>query len=133
MKAYKVVTKCTNSSTSSSFTGEFALKYLMNKKIKPKIGKIFVFKTQKSAEIFAEKLDWYYFTVVEGEAEKCTSISKICKDMSAFDFEQFWKAKKNHKKPTGIPLMKPPEGTLVCSSFTPERIVPFSWENKGQK
>jgi len=133
MEVYKVVIHDSNCSTSFPYVVELCLHYKIGERITPKIGKIFVFKTKWHAEKFVKKYGLIMCSFIfEGEAEKCTSISKICNFMSTDDYRSFWKAKKNHKDPEDFCVtQEPPEGTLVCSAFTPEKIVPFSWEHKG--
>ena len=133
MEVYKLVKFDGMFFVSLSFS-EFSTNYFINEKAIPGIGGIFVFKTINDAIEFAGKLKESLFhkdlVLLKGEAEGCRKISRVCS--FTHQFEDFWKAKKNHKN-TGyyVMLQEPPEGTLICSAFTPKEVVPFSWKQKG--
>jgi len=128
MKAFKVTVNFT-----SFWADPLCLGYLVGHRTIPKIGKIFVFKDQTSAEQFVleykhylDDLDRNHIYLLYGEAENCTRIVKVCGEKSRY--VDFWTSKNKHKMPTDIYTHFAPKGTFGCTAFTPEKIVPFSWD-----
>jgi len=119
MKAYKVVRYDSGKYTSHS--GIHSLEYNLGVKTVPTFGRIFVFKNQKKAEIFAR--GHKNAAILEGEAEDCRiafiGSAHPCRD------QFFWEMKKRHKKPSCQVIILP-KGSYTCTSFTPERMVSFS-------
>lgn len=107
------------------------LTYELNKTTYPKIGKIFVFDSLKSAEFFIECnysfIHTYY--ILKGIGTNPVKIKRINitnYTMYEEDFiEVLWKLKKNHKSVSILSTRTrtPPLGTLCVDSFKPlERI-----------
>jgi len=138
MKAYKVVVKNEFRDSSDRFFwdkkfdkdslvsirgSDLTIEYKLNEKAFPEIGKLFVFKNLERAKICLSNIqNEQTFFVFEGEVENCRRIFRVCSYMR--DYFTFWEAKKNHKNPRNYVITGPaPQGSYVCDSFTPTKIV----------
>ena len=125
MKAYKVVRQewlgiKQGVSCVSAVAINCKLTYKIGEKTVPKIGKIFVFKEREDAEYFVKNLGSTSYMILEGEAENCKKVLLVSHRQS--NVEIFWRLKKNRKGTAGIHAYAP-QGSYVCDSFTPEKIV----------
>lgn len=131
MKAYKVTVNF-----SSFFAQPLSVGYRIGHKTLPKTGKIFVFKNPidaisfiRSYKCLLNDFDRNHIIILYGEAENATHVKKVCVKESCF--ARFWELKKQHKTPSKeVETYHSPTGTFVCTTFTPEKIAPFSWEKK---
>jgi len=122
-EAYKVVSQGYGKGEMVSafywqYRDQFVLKYVLNKKTTPKIGKIFVFETLDQARNF-KKLKFINGYILKGQAEEIKTVEWVCG--LCLNIEEFWLTKKSGDK---LPFVKDaPNGTLFCDSFTPTEIV----------
>ncbi len=135
MIAYKVVLKSNDHFTSivpSKFDG-FCLIYKIGRETKPRVGKIFVFKTLEEAQKFIHSCSSIKFltqfgkqTIIMGEATNVSKIKQVALiplsqkerviNINNSTVQNFWKAKKQHKQPK-CSIMLSPNNSFVCDSF----------------
>jgi len=122
MQVFKVVSQDEKDNYVSAvyhWRNPYALRYAIGKKTTPRIGKIFVFKNLKDAELFLLANPSTRF-ILKGTATGIGIPKQRCSYCS--QFEKYWKTKKNKKKVT-CDTQDLPVGTLTCSSFTPIQVV----------
>jgi len=124
MKCYKVV-YIDNGKFYSLFTPMkgFGLEYQLGKTVKAKVGKLFVFKTQKQAE------EWcgYYGAILECKTRSIERINEIAwppiRGMSSNNIIKWMKDVKSFWQGQYKGTIYFPQGTYVTKQLTPVKVV----------
>lgn len=117
MKVYKVVKRLNDKTWGSSTLHtwqKYFLKYRKNKITKAKIGKIFVFKTLKSAVIYAGI--GFANDVAVGETSKIKRLPMVARFPEDHTIKSYWEQKLAW-------VTESPSGTYGCDSFRFIKIV----------
>jgi len=90
-----------------------AVSYEIDKTTKPKFGKLFAFNSLQPAKQFAGS----FRIILECKAEKVEEQKFICPVLHSLErFKEFWENK-------SVAHKMAPQGTVVCDSITPIKIV----------
>jgi hypothetical protein len=122
-RVYKVVKTLEYGQLVSAFArGEFMVRYELGKEAKAEVGKIFAFSSMECASTYVEQncTNVARVVIMEGMATN-PEIPKFVCGWSA-DYKSFWRRKKGKRMISNL-SEKPYKGTVLCDSFTPDRIV----------
>jgi len=108
---------------------EFVLGYQIGQTTTPKVGRIFVFDSQRNAERFLSILGYncehrYVRVIFEGLAENVGAPKYLVDSYKVTnDMKDFWQTKKRHRAINHWRAKHVPKGTLTCQAFTPYKEV----------
>lgn len=112
---YKIVRKNSLGKLFSCVDGQFALEYKVGEIIKPKIGKIFVFKDLPKGWQVSQIISPVWCKVFKCVASELVKADCYCGSLMDFDIEYFWEYFADWGKFGNYP--PPIRGTYFCSEI----------------